>query len=210
MPSTDIKALVQQDPLGLLTMLRDRMGRERDCLVRPDTGRLRQPDGAADWSSSRRRPFDTDFARRSSRLTAVEATARRDACKDPAPAGSRSGGRRIACLRGEQLIRREGIINSIGSLLLLMLSCSPSSARPVMLAGCLPLALAADAHAWHRGLIQGSLSPAIADPPACCSDSASTAWCCSMFATSKSVGLARRPTTVRHERHRVQRRLAQA
>ena len=66
MPSAQIKALVQQDPLGLLTMLRDRMGREKGFVsfdptqegyVSPD-GRSRlvivKPKGA---------PFDTDFCK---------------------------------------------------------------------------------------------------------------------------------------------------
>ena len=66
MPSPQIKALVQQDPLGLLTMLRDRMGREKGFVSFDPTqegyvsqdGRSRlvvvKPKGP---------PFDTDFCK---------------------------------------------------------------------------------------------------------------------------------------------------
>ncbi|HEV3141176.1 MAG TPA: MMPL family transporter, partial [Vicinamibacterales bacterium] len=168
MPSAQIKALVQQDPLGLLTMLRDRMGREKGVVSFDPTqegyvsrdGRRRlvvvKPNGA---------PFDTDFCKALfKRLSAVEATARREAAAEDPDASAVSiqaaGAYRVS-LEAEQLIRREGIVNSIGSLLLLLLVVFAVFRTPwVMLYGCAPLALAAVLTLGINGLIQGSLSPA--------------------------------------------------
>ena len=168
MPSAQIKALVQQDPLGLLTMLRDRMGREKGFVsfdptqegyVSPD-GRSRlvvvKPKGA---------PFDTDFCKALfARLSAVEATARQEAAVEDPGAGAveiQAAGAYRVSLEAEQLIRREGIVNSIGSLLLLLLVMFAVFRTPwVMLYGCVPLALAALLTLGINGVIQGSLSPA--------------------------------------------------
>jgi predicted exporter len=168
MPSAQIKALVQQDPLGLLRMLRDRMGREKgfasfdptqDGYVSQD-GRSRlvvvKPKGP---------PFDTDFCKALfERLSIVEAAARRgEATEDPDSGGveiQTAGAYRVS-LEAERLIRREGIGNSIGSLLLLLLVVFAVFRTPwVMLYGCAPLALAAVLTLGINGLIRGSLSPA--------------------------------------------------
>ena len=66
MPSPQIKALVQQDPVGLLTMLRERMSRQKGIVAfDPTAGRLRQPGrpkptGRGEAGGA---PFDTDFCK---------------------------------------------------------------------------------------------------------------------------------------------------
>jgi predicted RND superfamily exporter protein len=167
-PSPQIKALVQQDPLGLLTMLRDRMGREKGFVafdpaqegyVSADShSRLLvvKPKGA---------PFDTDFCKALfQRLSAVEGAARHDIAEaDPEAAAvtiQAAGAYRVS-LEAEQLIRREAIVNSIGSLLLLLLFVFALFRTPwVMVYGSVPLALAALLTLGVNGLVQGSLSPA--------------------------------------------------
>jgi len=168
MPSADIKALVRQDPLGLLTMLRDRVGREKGFVSFEPTqdgyvaqgGRSRliivKPKGA---------PFDTDFCKALfRRLAEVEAAARRKAAADD-PAGGTvtiqaAGAYRVA-LEAEALIRREGIVNSVGSLVLLLLVVYCVFRTPwVMVYGFAPLALAALLTLGINGTIQKSLSPA--------------------------------------------------
>jgi predicted exporter len=168
MPSAQMKALVQQDPLGLLTMLRDRMSREKGFVsfdptqegyVSPD-GRSRlvvvKPNG---------QPFDSDFCKALfHRLSAVETEARREAAvEDPDVASveiQAAGSYRVS-LETEHVIRRESVTNSIGSLVLLLLLMFAVFRTPrVMLYGCLPLAIAAVLTLGVNGLIQGSLSPA--------------------------------------------------
>jgi predicted RND superfamily exporter protein len=166
MPSSQIKALVQQDPLGLLTMLRDRMSREKGFVSFDPTqeGYVSQ-DGRSRLVMVKPKgpPFDTDFCKALfERLSAIEATARQATADPDAGAVSiqAAGSYRIS-LEAEQLIRREGIVNSIGSLFLLLLVMFAVFRTPwVMLYGCAPLALAAVLTLGINGLIQGSLSPA--------------------------------------------------
>jgi len=168
MPSADIKALVRQDPLGLLTMLRDRVGKEKgfisfdptqDGYVAPD-GRSRliivKPKGP---------PFDIDFCKALfRRLSEVEVVARRKVAADESAGGmvtiQAAGSYRVA-LEAEALIRREGIVNSVGSMVLLLLVVYVVFRTPwVMVYGLVPLALAALLTLGINGMIQGSLSPA--------------------------------------------------
>jgi uncharacterized protein len=167
-PSAQIKQLVQQDPLGLLTMLRDRMGREKGFVSFDPTqdgyvsqnGRSRlvmvKPNG---------QPFDSDFCRALfQRLSAVESAARQQAADgDPDAASVRiqaAGAYRVS-LEAEQLIRREGIVNAVGSLVLLLLVMLVVFRTPwVMVYGFLPLALGALLTLGLNGVVQGSLSPA--------------------------------------------------
>jgi uncharacterized protein len=168
MPSAQIKALVQQDPLGLLTMLRDRMGREKGFVsFDPTQEGYVSPDGRSRLVvvKPKRPPFDTDFCKALfARLAAVEAAARREAAAEDPDAGAvriQAAGAYRVSLEAEQLIRHEGIVNSIGSLLLLMLVMFAVFRTPwVMMYGCAPLALAALLTLGINGLIQGSLSPA--------------------------------------------------
>jgi uncharacterized protein len=166
MPSMQIKALVQQDPLGLLTMLRDRLGREKGFVsFDPAQEGYVSQDGRSRLVLVKPKgpPFDTDFCKALfARLATIEATARREAMDPDAGAVSiqAAGSYRIS-LEAEQLIRREGIVNSIGSLLLLLLVLFAVFRTPwVMLYGCAPLALAALLTLGINGVIQGSLSPA--------------------------------------------------
>ena len=168
MPSAQIKALVQQDPLGLLTMLRDRMGREKGFVsFDPTQEGYVSPDGRSRLVMVKPKgpPFDTDFCKALfARLSAVEATARQEAAVEDPDAGAveiQAAGSYRVSLEAEQLIRHEGIVNSIGSLLLLLLVMFAVFRTPwVMLYGCVPLALAAVLTLGINGLIQGSLSPA--------------------------------------------------
>lgn len=169
-PSAQIKALVQQDPLGLLTMLRDRLGREKGFVsFDPTQEGYVSPDGRSRLVvvKPKGQPFDTDFCKALfARLSAVEATARREAAVEDADpdAGAveiQAAGAYRVSLEAEQLIRREGIVNSIGSLLLLLLVVLAVFRTPwVMLYACAPLALAAVLTLGINGLMQGSLSPA--------------------------------------------------
>jgi uncharacterized protein len=168
MPSAQIKALVRQDPLGLLTMLRDRMGREKGFVSFDPTqdGYVSQ-DGRSRlvMVKPKGQPFDSDFCKALfQRLSVVESKARQQAAVDDPGAGAvriQAAGSYRVSLEAEQLIRREGIVNSIGSLVLLLLVVFGIFRTPwVMVYGFLPLALAAVLTLGINGIIQGSLSPA--------------------------------------------------
>jgi uncharacterized protein len=168
MPSAQIKALVQQDPLGLLTLLRDRLGREKGFVsFDPTQEGYVSSDGHSRLVVVKPKgpPFDTDFCKALfKRLSAAEATARQEAAAEDPDAGAveiqAAGAYRIS-LETEQLIRREGIVNAIASLLLLLLVVFAVFRTPwVMVYGCAPLALAAVLTLGINGLVQGSLSPA--------------------------------------------------
>ena len=167
-PSPQIKALVQQDPLGLLAMLRDRMGRQK-AFVSFDPAQegyvSQDGHGRLVVVKPKGPPFDIDFCKALfRRLSAVESAARHEViASDPDAAAVKiqaAGAYRVS-LEAEQLIRREGVVNSIGSLVLLLLFVFVLFRTPwIMLYGCAPLALAALLTLGVNGLIQGSLSPA--------------------------------------------------
>jgi predicted exporter len=165
-PSSDVKALVQQDPVGLLGLLRDRMGRQNGFAAFDPTqagyvskdGHSRlvivKPAGA---------PFDTDFCKRLfRRLDAVGRAARASAGADESGAVNvQAAGAYRVSLEAESLIRTEGIVNTVGSLVLLLVIVLLLFRTPwMMLYGALPLALAAVLALGITGAIQGSLSPA--------------------------------------------------
>jgi uncharacterized protein len=167
-PSPQIKALVQQDPLGLLPMLRDRMGREKGVAAfDPAQEGYVSSDGHSRLLIVKPKgpPFDADFCKALfHRLSTVEGAAKHDVTEsdpDAAAVTIQAAGAYRVSLEAEQLIRREAIVNSIGSLLLLLLFVFALFRTPwVMLYGCVPLALAALLTLGVNGLIQGSLSPA--------------------------------------------------
>jgi uncharacterized protein len=167
-PSAQIKALVQQDPLGLLTMLRDRMGREKGFVAfDPAQEGYVSADGRSRLLVVKPKgpPFDTDFCKALfQRLSAVEGAARHDVTEadpDAAAVTIQAAGAYRVSLEAEQLIRREAIVNSFGSLVLLLLFVFALFRTPwVMLYGSVPLALAALLTLGVNGLVQGSLSPA--------------------------------------------------
>ena len=203
MPSPQVKALVQQDPLGLLTLLRNRMGKEKGFVSFDPTqegyvsqdGRSRlvmvKPNGP---------PFDTDFCKALfARLAAVEATARGQTAADDPDAGvveiQAAGAYRVS-LEAEQLIRRERD-RELDRL------AAPAASRhvrrvPHAVGDALRLRAAragGRADARHQRIAsRAACHPRRADPPACCSDSASTAWCCCTCGTSRSANRARQRT----------------
>jgi predicted RND superfamily exporter protein len=125
-PSPEVAELVRQDPVGLLTLLRTSVGGTRtgfnigggrDGYVTPDGQRrlvLARP---------RRPPYDAEFSRAlDERLRQIAASVSRDAAPaddgedhPPAMRVDFAGGHRIA-VETEALVKRESIINSIGSL----------------------------------------------------------------------------------------------
>ena len=168
MPSAEVAALVQQDPLGLLSMLGDRMSREKGFVsfdplqegyVSKD-GRSRllvvKPKGA---------PFDNNFCKALfRRLSAIESASRQTASADDSNQASvtiqAAGAYRVA-LEAERLIRREGIVNSVGSLVVLLLVVFVVFRTPrVMLYGFAPMSIAAVLTLGINGLASGSLTPA--------------------------------------------------
>jgi predicted exporter len=166
-PSSDVKALVQQDPVGLLGLLRDRMGRQNSFAAFDPTqagyvskdGHSRlvivKPAGA---------PFDTDFCKRLfRRLDEVERAARvsAGAADDSGPVSIQAAGAYRVSLEAESLIRTEGIVNTVGSLVLLLVIILLLFRTPwMMLYGVLPLALAAVLALGITGAMKGTLSPA--------------------------------------------------
>ena len=146
MPAPQVKAIVQEDPLGLLALTRDRLGRRNGL----------KPKGA---------PFDADFCKELfRRLSSVESEARhRVGASDPEAATVTiqvAGAYRVA-LEAEDLIRREGVVNAIGSLALLLIMVFALFRTPwIMLYGSIPLALAALLTLGVNGAARGSLTPA--------------------------------------------------
>lgn len=172
MASPDVKAYVQQDPLGLLRALRDRMTRGEGLVgVDPTQTGYVSKDGRSRLVMAKpvKPPFDGEFCRRLFvRLAQVEAAARRDTAgeeNDAAGAGpSRiavrlAGGYRIA-LEEEHTIRTELLVNSLTSLLGLLLLVLVVFRSPwILLYGTVPLLLAAMFTLGVNGL-GGTLSPA--------------------------------------------------
>jgi predicted RND superfamily exporter protein len=166
-PSSDVKALVQQDPVGLLGLLRDRLGRQPGLAAFDPTqagyvsadGRSRlvivKPAGA---------PFDTDFCKRLfRRLDEVERATRASpgVGDDGDGVTIQAAGAYRVSLEAESLIRKDGIVNTVGSLVLLLVIVLLLFRTPwMMLYAALPLALAAVLALGITGAISGSLSSA--------------------------------------------------
>jgi predicted exporter len=169
MPSSQVKTFVQQDPLGLLTALSDRMGRGRGIL---SANTMQNGYVSADGRSRlvivkpKGQPFDTDFCKALfRRLTEVETKARQLASADDPDASTvtiKAAGAYRVSLEAEQLIRREGIINSVATLVVLLLVLfAVFRTSWVLVYGCLPLAIAALLTLGINGVLRGSLSPAV-------------------------------------------------
>ena len=168
MPSVQIKAMVRQDPLGLLTMLRDQVGREKG-LVAFDPGQegYVSSDGRSRlvMVKPKGQPFDSDFCKELfASLNAVEARVRQQIREGGGNADAvriQAAGAYRVSLEAEQLIRREGVLNALGSLALLMLVVLGVFRTPwVLLFGFLPLAIAAVVAVGLNGVIHRTLSPA--------------------------------------------------
>jgi predicted exporter len=167
--SPEVKAYVQQDPLGMLGLLRDKLGLGRALVDFDPTKRgYVSRDGRSRLVIAQpvRPPFDTDFCKRLfARLAEVEASARAAADEDGSPAGAAdvtvqaAGGYRIA-LEAERVIRHEMVVNAVFSLVALLLLVLVIFRTPwILLYGTVPLVLAALLTLGVNGL-GGPLSPA--------------------------------------------------
>ena len=168
MSSPEVKAYVQKDPLGLVGLLRDRLGRGRSLIESDPTQKgYVSRDGRSRLVMAKpvRPPFDIAFCKRLfARLASVEAAVRTAAAAEegdpPTDVTVRvAGGYRIA-LEAERVIRSELIFNSIFSLVGLLLLVFIVFRTPwILLYGTVPLLLAAMLTLGVNGL-SGPLSPA--------------------------------------------------
>lgn len=168
MPSADVKTYVQQDPLGWFGVLRTRMEREKNMLAfDPSRAGYVSPDGRARLVMVRPTgaPFDSRFCKALfARLAAVERAARdklRADGVDVSNVAIQTAGAYRVSLEAEALIRTEGVVNSLGSLVLLLAVVYAVFRTPwVLVFGTLPLAIAAVLSLGINGWLRGSLSPA--------------------------------------------------
>jgi uncharacterized protein len=154
LPSADIKALVQQDPLRLLPILRDQVA--EGALPLPFDPA--EPGYVSDDHRHRlviakptRPPFETEFARRlNAKLDVLAAEARSASAQAAGPTDRRAslevkeaGGYRAAA-QAESVIKRESVISTIASLVVITLLVLAvfRSARPLVVV-FLPILLAA-------------------------------------------------------------------
>ena len=128
MPSPAVTALVRQDPLDLLGLLREQLGGARAGIAVGITqGGYVSIDGRSRLVivKPRRPPYDTNFSRalmqRLDGIATSRASENRRGGDEPLPplAVNYAGGHRIA-LETEALVRRESIMNSAGSLVLIL------------------------------------------------------------------------------------------
>jgi uncharacterized protein len=168
MPSPQVKALVQQDPLGLLMMMRDRMSRQKGFVsFDPTQEGYVSKDGHSRLIVVKPKgpPFDTAFCQKLfRRLADVERDVRNEFHEpetDVAAVTIEPAGAYRVSLEAERVIRREGITSSVVSLALLLLVVIVVFRTPwIMVYGVVPLALAALLTLGVNGLMQGTLSPA--------------------------------------------------
>ncbi len=171
--SPQVKAYVQQDPLGVLGLLRDRLARGLGLVEFDPTRRgYVSRDGRSRLVLAKpvRPPFDTEFCKRLfARLAEIESSARADTAAEDteseSPSGASdvtvqvAGGYRIA-LEAERVIRREILVNTISSLIALLLLVLVIFRTPwILLYGTVPLVIAALLTLGLNGL-NGPLSPA--------------------------------------------------
>ncbi len=132
-PSAEVVELVRQDPAGLLTLLQSTLA-GAEMQLGPGTmldGYLAE-DGRTRvvMARPRRPPYDSDFSRAlDERVRAIETTVRAAAAAERQDAPDDeplpplrvefAGGHRVA-LETEALVRRESIINTLGSLLVIL------------------------------------------------------------------------------------------
>jgi predicted RND superfamily exporter protein len=163
LPSEAMRTLVQQDPLGLFLLMRDRLsGEGTPFSVDPTQRGVVSSDGRARLVIAKpsHPPYDTTFAHAlNAKLDALTAGVRADAAasSDPLPplVVKDAGGYRAAA-ESETLIRREGIVNSVVSFALivglaiaLFRSVRPLVAifLPIVVAALLTVGLAGLTHA---------------------------------------------------------------
>jgi predicted RND superfamily exporter protein len=131
LPSEEMTALVQRDPLGLLLLVRDRLSTAASGIqIDTRSGGYVTLDGRSRLVLARPRqpPFDTDFSKRLfDRLAAIEAEQARGAAADAAdalegrpPMRVRYAGGHAISLEIEKTVRWESIVNGVGSLALIL------------------------------------------------------------------------------------------
>jgi predicted RND superfamily exporter protein len=131
-PSADIAAMVRQDPLGLLDVLRDAMGGSQSGLnLGVTAGGYVTADGHGRLviARPRRPPYDSAFSRAlDARLRQIVADLRGKPTTSPESADEEAlpplrvefaGGHRIA-VETEAVVRNEAIMNTVGSLALIL------------------------------------------------------------------------------------------
>ena len=173
LPSTAVKGFVQQDPLGLLPLLRDRLG-SGEAALRFDPARegYMSRDGRSRLiiAEPARPPFDTDFCKLLfDRLAGVEAAANLEARAEDA--GSDDGpdappridivGAHRASLEAERLIRTEAVAEALGSMAgVLLLTYAVFRNLWIVVCAMVPLGLGAlFTVAWY-GLTREPISAA--------------------------------------------------
>ena len=128
MPSPAVASMVRQDPLDLLGLLRQQLGGQRAGITAGITeGGYVSADGRRRLviAKPRRPPFETGFSHQlMQRLDAIAAAQRSAARPDddePAPPVevAFAGGHRIA-IETEAVVRREAVLNGVGSLALIL------------------------------------------------------------------------------------------
>ena len=128
MPSPAVAAMVRQDPLDLLGLLRQQLGGQRAGITAGITeGGYVSADGRRRLviAKPRRPPFDTGFShllmQRLDAIGAAQRSAARPDDDEPAPPleVAFAGGHRIA-IETEAVVRRESILNGVGSLALIL------------------------------------------------------------------------------------------
>ena len=169
-PAPDVHALVQKDPLGLLTLVRDHFAGER-TFAGLATGRRGYL--AADGRSRlvmavpARPAFDSEFCRQLfSRLAEIESQARGEIAGEGTSPGAPpvrieyAGGHRIA-VETEAIMKQEAALNTVTSvtaILLLLLLVFRSTW--LFLVGALPMAVATLGTIAINGLLRDQLSAA--------------------------------------------------
>jgi uncharacterized protein len=127
-PSPAVEAIVRQDPLDLLGLLRDQLGGQRAAVtVGLSEGGYVTEDGRHRLIIARPRqpPYDTTFSRAlMARLDTIASSVRTRAgagADDDRPPldVAYAGGHRIA-IETEALVRRESVLNGVGSLVLIL------------------------------------------------------------------------------------------
>jgi len=167
-PSPEIRALVQSDPLGLLSLVREHFATSR-AFANIDVGRggYLSADGRSRlvMATPASPPFDGPFCRRLfAKLSEIEAAARQEAVSGGGDAASvrieYAGGHRIA-FETEAIIKEEALFNSVTSiagilLLLLIVFRSPW----LFFVGAIPMSLATLGSVAINGMLRQQLSAA--------------------------------------------------
>jgi hypothetical protein len=169
-PSPEIRRLVQSDPLGLLSLLRDHFASDRSLagFMSARSGYI-SSDGRSRLviATPTGPPFDSAFCRRLfERLASVEAEVARTTSggttvgHPPALRVSYAGGHRIA-FETEGLLKKEATLNTVTSLLAILFFLLAIFWSPwLFLVGAIPMAVATLGAVAISGLVHDRLSAA--------------------------------------------------